>query len=501
MGNRRYYPRKDEKMKHFKKVMALLLAMVMVLAMGTTALAVTPAIDKNTEEDGSVTVNSPKVGQTYTLFMLFEADMGANDAITYTLPAGKTEADLTYTDGEGHEHHWFKLNSNGFVVAEDGVVEDWAKDPNAIAWARSFGTQTRSPIVAGEVKWTGLKYGYYFVDTSLGAFIGVDSANKDAVISEKNEEPKVDKSITGVEGEDTTLGTGDDTTDPGRGVHEKAIAQVGDTVSYTVVIKAKPGAENYSVTDEMTNLNLKADTLKVDGDVYTESDKVDQTKSSAETNKYTIVFKQAYLDTITEATDITITYDAVLTGKSVIIGQNGNENTATLTYGHQEENTTTDSAKVYTAQISVIKHDDQSTGLANAEFALKNSEGKYYKVNTENGEVTWVDTVADATKYTSGADGNLNGIFTGLSNDVYVLEETVVPDGYNKIDPTDRSLIVTIADDDYSDDNLKQERAVINHKGTELPSTGGIGTTIFYVVGAVLVIGAGVLLVSRRRMR
>lgn len=486
-------------MKHFKKVMALLLATVMVLAMGTTALAVTPATDKNTETDGSVTVTNPIEGQTYTLYMLFEADMGANDAITYTLPAGKTEADLTYTDGEGHEHHWFKLNSNGFVVAEDGVVEDWAKDPNAIAWARSFGTQTGSPITAGDVKWTGLRYGYYFVDTSLGAFIGVDSANKDAVISEKNEEPKIDKSITDVEDEDTTLETGDDTTDPGAGAHEKAIAQIGDTVSYKVVIKAKPGAENYSVTDIMSNLNLKADTLKVDGVVYTESDIVDQGKSSAETSKYTIAFTQAYLDTITEDTDITITYDAVLTGKNVTIGSEGNENTATLTYGHKTEpSTTTDSAKVYTAQISVVKHDESGSGLADAEFALKNSEGKYYKVNAANGEVTWVEAVADATKYTSGTDGKLNGIFTGLSDGEYELEETVVPDGYNKIDPP---VKVTITTADYTDANLKQEATVTNQKGTELPSTGGIGTTIFYVVGAVLVIGAGVLLVSRRRMR
>ncbi|MBQ4249381.1 MAG: hypothetical protein II705_04970, partial [Clostridia bacterium] len=193
-------------MKKTSKILALVLVVAMVVAMGVgtvafAAAAITPATDRTTETDGAVKVTNAADGQTYTLYKLFNADMGANDAITYTLPSGKTAADLTY-NGKS----WFELNSNGFVVAKNGTETDWAKDPDAIAWAKSFGTPNATTKTGADAKtgWTGLDYGYYFVDTTLGAFIGVDSANKTAEITEKNEEPKIDKSITGVKDPDET---------------------------------------------------------------------------------------------------------------------------------------------------------------------------------------------------------------------------------------------------------------------------------------------------------
>lgn len=498
-------------MKKTSKILALVLVVAMVVAMGVgtvafAAAAITPATDRTTETDGAVKVTNAADGQTYTLYKLFNADMGANDAITYTLPSGKTAADLTY-NGKS----WFELNSNGFVVAKEGTNTDWAKDPDAIAWAKSFGTPNATTKTGADAKtgWTGLDYGYYFVDTTLGAFIGVDSANKTAEITEKNEEPKIDKSITGVKDPDetaastATLGTGDETTDPGEGANEKAIAEVGDTVSYQLVVKAKAGAENYKVTDVLTNLALVASSLKIEGTAYASSTIVDKTASSVTdgASTFTLVFTKAFLDEITEDTDITITYDAIVQ-PGAVIGQDGNDNTATLTYGHKDTpDSSEDSAKVYVAQISVTKNDGEKNGLAGAVFALKNSEGKYYKKDASTGDVTWVTALTDATTYTSGENGSLDGIFTGLSNGNYTLEEVTAPEGYNEIDPADDSLKFTIADKDYTDSNLKQATTVINNAGTELPETGGIGTTIFYVVGAILVVGAVVILVTRRRMR
>jgi LPXTG-motif cell wall-anchored protein len=76
------------------------------------------------------------------------------------------------------------------------------------------------------------------------------------------------------------------------------------------------------------------------------------------------------------------------------------------------------------------------------------------------------------------------------------LVESTVPQGYNKA----ADSTFTIAGNDYTTTNLEQTTTVTNQSGTELPSTGGIGTTIFYIIGAILVIGAGVVLVTRRRM-
>ena len=461
-------------MKKSNKILALVLAAVLVLALSATVLAVDPAADRTTENDGSVTVSNPKAGQTYTLYLLFKADMGANDAITYTANG------IDLTDNE-----WFELNSNGFVVAKSGVSDDWAKDPDAIAWAKSVGTQVGEPITAGtDVKWEDLEYGYYFVDTTLGAFIGVDSANKDAQIQEKNSEPSVDKEITGVEGSDDTVDADG----------ENAIAQIGDTVSYQLTVSAKPGAENYVVTDTLSEGLTPPAVADVSVSSGTGTYTVDVTDQVI-----TVTFTKDYLDSITADTDIVITYDAVL-NDSAIVGETGNKNTVKLTWGNDPEvNYQEDETKVYSAQISVKKLDGSGDGLAGATFALKNGDGKYYAVDSD-GAVTWVDDVDDATTYTSDDDGEFPSAFTGLTSGDYVLEEVVVPEGYNAIDPDDASLQFTIADDDYTDANLSQSTEVTNNAGNELPSTGGIGTTIFYVLGGILAVGAAVLLIAKKRM-
>ena len=86
--------------------------------------------------------------------------------------------------------------------------------------------------------------------------------------------------------------------------------------------------------------------------------------------------------------------------------------------------------------------------------------------------------------------------FTGLVDGTYTLIESTVPAGFNKA----ADSTFTIAAKDYSDTNLVQAADVINNAGSVLTSTGGMGTTIFYVLGTVLVLGAGVVMVTRRRM-
>ncbi|MBQ9027921.1 MAG: SpaH/EbpB family LPXTG-anchored major pilin [Lachnospiraceae bacterium] len=474
-------------MKRTRRMLALVLAFVLCMAMGTTALAtqtVTPAKDRTKETDGSISVSDPVQGQTYTLYILFKADMGQGDAITYTANG----IDLT-------GNKWFELNSNGFVVAKDGVTTDWAKDPEAITWAKSVGTPVGNPIKAGDnVVWDGLEYGYYFVETTLGSFVAVDSANKTAAVHEKNEAPKVDKEITGVENGKTTLGIGDDASDPGEGKNEKAIAEIGDNVSFELTISAKPGAENYVVTDTLPEgLTPPA----ASGVIVSSGDGTYSVEVTGQV--ITVTFTKDYLDRITTPTNITITYDAVLNGNAVS-GETGNENTVELKYGDDPDNKSTDSSKVFAAKIAVIKNDGNGRALPGAIFALKNSDGKYYSKDATTGDVTWVDKVENATKYTSGAEGTLDGEFTGLSDGSYVLEEVKAPDGYNEIDPDDPSLKITINEKEYDKTNLEKSTTVINNAGTELPSTGGMGTTLFYVIGGVLVIGAAVLLIAKRRM-
>lgn len=467
-----------------KKLFALMLALVMVLVAAAAFASeepttVTPARDAVTEDDGSVTVTNAEQGQTYTLYRLFDADTGANDAITYTLPTGKDSL-------EGGSR-WFKINENGFIEAQDGVTDEWAKDPDAYTWAKEFGQIVGTPITAGTVKWESLPYGYYFVDTTLGAYIGVNSANPKAEIQEKNESPTIDKEITGVNDSDVTLGKGDEDSDPGDGKNEKAIAQVGDPVTYKLTIKAKPGAAGYVVTD-----TLSAGLTAPAANNVAVSVGTDNCTVAVEGQVITVTIKDEYLATLTTETEITIEYTAIL-NESAVIGEDGNSNTAKLVWGNDPEtNHTEDDAKVFTAQIDILKTDGEERALAGAGFVIKNADGKYYKI--DNNIVTWVDDIGDADEHKSGDDGKVP-TFTGLKNGEYTIVEKTVPSGYNKLEDQE----FKIKDKDYTNDNLKQEATVVNNAGTELPSTGGMGTTIFYVVGGLLIIGAAIVLVARRK--
>ena len=479
-------------MKKMKKLFAMLIAMVMVLGMSMSVFAAAPT-------SGSITVNPNYKGQTYTLYKLFDAKMtyaedGTLKAVTYQVPEGKTLPE---------DNKWFELNDNGNVVAKAGVADDWAKDAEAIAWAKSFGTQVGSEITAASdndanVKWDELGWGYYFVTSSLGSFIGIDTDNPDVTIKDKNTPPSIDKSITGVAGEDVAFvaTATEETTDTGTGAKEQAIAQIGDTVSYKLVVNVQPGGYNYVITDTLTNLKIKADSFKVGGAAIAENEKVDATGTTItdEASTFTIKLSQTYLDSLKEATDLEITYDAVL-DTSAAVADEANPNTVKLTYGTSPDNKSEDQAKVWTAKVNVEKKAETETGdpLPGAGFKLKNSEGKFYKWDATTG-VTWVEE-AQADEIFTGADGMLTQEFKGLKTGAYTLVESTVPDGYNKHDDT----TVTITNEDVTAENLAQTKIVVNKAGAVLPSTGGMGTTIFYALGAVLVIGAGVILATRRR--
>ena len=222
-----------------------------------------------------------------------------------------------------------------------------------------------------------------------------------------------------------------------------------------------------------------------------------------------IVFTETYLNSITADTDIVINYTAKLTSSAV--AGTGYVNDTWLDYGdnqHTEHDTTT----TYTWELPIYKyHKDGETKtapLAGAEFILYKGSGEnrvYAQV--AKGKLTgWTKTKEDATTLVSGDDGMI--AVEGLDADTYYLEETKAPGGYNKLaGPVKVEISHTVTDAGaHMTHTLKQDTTDVeeveieNKSGTELPSTGGIGTTIFYVLGSILVIGAVVLLITKKRM-
>ena len=171
------------------------------------------------------------------------------------------------------------------------------------------------------------------------------------------------------------------------------------------------------------------------------------------------------------------------------------KNTASVSYGSNGSVNTTPKSetKVYNAKFTVTKKDDKNAPLVGAGFVLKNSNGMYYK--TDGKTVTWVADINQATEHKSNAKGEVDA-FTGLANGTYTLVEKTVPAGYNKA----ADVTFTVAEHNYTAANLEQEATVVNKPGTELPRTGGLGTMLLTLVGSILVIGVGVLIVTKKRM-
>ena len=458
-----------------KKAFAVLFATIMVMAMGITAFAAT----------GTITITPPagtdsSATNTYKIYKVFDA-VASDAGISYKVMASKAGMALPtgfVTDASGNVIHGTKDPTTGEVTPST-ADELTAEEIASIAAYVQGDTPVASPTSTGTAAATasGLENGYYYISTSTGSVVTIDSTTPDAQVNDKNTVPTLDKKAK--QAEDPTYM---EISDEGK----KAIAQVGKVIPYEATITVGKGAKNYVFHDVMSaGLTLEG-TVTVTG---VDADKYTIHTPGLDGDTITIEFA----DGIAEGTKITINYSGKVTSDALSV--NPATNTASLTYGDENSNNKTPDVpvEVYNAQVSVNKKGANDQPLDGAGFVVKNADGKYYKL--DGNTVTWVDSINDATEHLS-ANGGKVPAFTGLGTGNYFLEEKTVPDGYNKA----KDVAFEIKGGDYTATNLQQEYNVTNEAGVELPSTGGIGTTMFYIVGSVLVVGAVVLLISKRRM-
>ena len=450
-------------MKKMKKLFAMLIAMVMVLGMsmsvfaaGTGSITITPPSDVDTTQ----TI-------TYTIYKVFDADASTDGSkISYKLVEGKTTAPAGFTvDAAGNVKYAGGDSVTKLSEADIAAIAAYVENDAPVATATSTGG---AAAVA-----QNLPNGYYYITTTTGTVVTIDSTKPNATVEDKNIIPGVDKKITGATSYDED--------------GKKALAQVGTEVEYTATITVGKGQIGYVFKDTLgTGLEYVENSLTV----------TDMTAGTDYTlnvsgQNITVTFEDDSIKNLKQDTEIVVTYKATVT--SAALQDDPANNTATISYGNNSQYTSEPSeAEVYNAKITVEKQDGDEQPLAGAGFVLKNAENKYYTL-TDDG-IVWVDSEDAADEHVSVADGSVEA-FTGLADGTYTLVEKTVPAGYNKAEDKE----FTIAQHNYAADNLKQEATVVNQAGSVLPSTGGMGTTIFYALGAVLVIGAGVVLVTRRR--
>ena len=486
-----------------------MLITALVMSMGTAAFA----DGETTTPTGSITVTPPDGTQTtskntYKLYKVFDAITDGNGHYSYKLTGSHTTAPTGFILDDGGNVYFAEEVATGtegafqvMVGGETKTVKNKtalsASDISAIATYIASDTEVASKEVTGTTNavFSGLEDGYYYVSTTTGTLVIIDSITPNQTIKDKNEVPPIDKKITqanSILDDDTSTADIDE-------AGKKAIAQVGTDVQYTLTVTKKKGAENYEVHDSMgAGLKYNKDVAITVGGTAVDAAKYTKTETD---NSLVVTFDNDYMAGLADNTVITLIYTCLVTEDALQV--DAAKNTAYLSYGHTpgENKTPVVETETYNAKFSVTKYDGSSQPLAGAGFVLKNSENKYYKYTaaTDNTPETiaWVASIDDATEYTSQAStGKLNGEFTGLCNGTYTLVEKTVPTGYNQA--ADYSF--TVAEKNVETSNLIQATNVINNQGTELPSTGGIGTTIFYVVGSIMVVAAGVLLVTKKRM-
>lgn len=482
-------------MKLIKKIAAIMFAFMMVVSMSCNVKA-----DEGTSTDttGTLTINYVKENQTYKLYKILDLESFSGQNYSYKVAEGWEKF---FSTGEGK--NYININENNYAewnaTKDDATYRvfaqkalEYANNTETITPVKTYTTSTGQTTITE----TGLALGYYLLDSSVGTLCSLSSSQPNVTIDEKNDVPSVQKSFA--DGE------------------TKNNANIGDIITFNTVVNVKKGAQSYVLHDKMSaglklNKKLNADNDKPVLITKDNHEKLiygtDYTFTET-TDGFTIDFSEAFLKRFEDKEyALIVMYSATLTEEAVI-GGTGNTNETYLKYGVSSESnhsTTT----TYTFGIPVFKYTNVNTPLAGAEFILstdpncvddtknlkftKNTEGKYRYDKTGSTTLTSLDKGRDK--------GRID--VEGLKAGTYYLKETKAPDGYNLLK---KPVTITIDSEgkiyvDGSGEVNNGDVRVQNNSGTLLPNTGGVGTTMIYLVGAVLVLGSGVVLATKRRVK
>ena len=484
-----------------KKLFALCLSLVLALGLATSALAA---------GTNSITVTGAKTGEKYNIYKMLDLSV-ALDAdekpTSYRYTINDTWKDF-WTTGAGKDY--IDTNTAGSVTyvvwkSDKQTADDmeafgkaaaaWAKDNNIAADAKE------ETATADGAKFEELDNGYYLVTSTYGIAASVAStpANPEQEIKEKNKDNSTEKKVQEAAERNGTAASWGSTND----------AAIGDTITFRAKVSIAKnsvkvvyhdtmgealtwtGAENVKVyTDEDCTTELAAANYSVAAGTGSET--------------FTVSFTDIYVAGLTAATtDVYVKYTAVLNDKAVV--DTGVKNEGQVKWGENGE-TTKSETETKTHSFEILKYDGTDTEkspLAGAKFVLHKTEADEndavvlavsgdkltYRVVNKDEEIPSGYTKVTDNKIETLATGKIK--IEGVDSDDYWLEETDAPLGYNKLE--NRVKVQVNAENSIVSD-------IANNSGTVLPSTGGIGTTIFYIVGGILVLGAGVLLITKKRM-
>lgn len=493
--------------KAMKKLMAALLAVAMVCAMAIPAFAAEGA--GATTGEGKITIDNAVIGHTYKIYRIL------NLQYNETAKSFRYEKNNKWGAFVDEQSDKLAVDANGVVTWKEGVSAEKDGAPiKALAIAAgqyvkdqgtAFAADDSKVAASSTVIFDNLPLGWYLVvsDLTSDAICSIDTTAKQVTIKEKNGVPTVTKEVEYASG---SWGQGND-------------GNVGDTVNFQTTINVTDGdPTNYVLHDQMSKgLTFKENSIAV---------KVNDTLITNYTVEYTNTDKCTFEISFPNGTlhtndTVVVTYSATINNDAVV-GTTGNENETWLKYGDNGE-TTHGKTKTYTWSFNIFKYFTDSNNdmqyLADVEFVLyrKNADDKaeYAKFDSNNKLTGWTEAENEATKLKTNATSTV--AVEGLDAGTYFLKEITTPGGFNgltsdvEVKITSSCNILTgatyaveykMVNEEGFTDTDEQEKVVPieNKRGTTLPGTGGIGTTIFYVIGGGLMAAAAILLITKKRM-
>ena len=497
-------------MKIIKKVAAIMLSVMMVLGMCSVVGAAGTGTTSGTSADkGKITIENPIQGQTYTIYQILELESFSDKTTepntgnyAYKVATGWDEF-LTNSAYKGSTY--LEKGTDGYVTIKSSAPSNFADlAKSALQYVKnhpetSFTTYNKIPDATGKVEFTDLSLGYYLVDSTAGALCSLNTTDTEITIREKNSAPSAVKKIV----EDT-------------GLKDSNTASIGDTIKFQTTITAQPGAQNYVLHDKMdAGLTFNGiESVKVGKNELSTTTDYAVEKSTGDGCTFHITFTPTYCESITATTTIIVTYSATLNENAEVGPTKENKNETWLKYGENKDLETIHSkTTTKTYEIPVFKYTKGAsgtgaeTGLKDAQFILKkqgesSGMGLETVTLTPSGKEGIVYRYKKSTSETVVTTDN-TGKFTiqGLAPGTYELVEKEAPKGYNKLSAP---VEITIGNDGKVSYNTETDATwvkVENKTGSILPSTGGMGTTLFYIFGAILVVGSGVVLITKKRMK
>lgn len=498
-----------------KKIITIALSLLLVLSLTATAFAAEA-------EKGSITINGISENTTYAIYQLLDLESYNKTSGAYSYKVNSAWTAFFATE---EAQSYITIDDAGYVTwvagETDSVIAEFAQKAlayakaNGIAPVKTSDNEGDMVIADNTGKFSDLVLGWYLVDSSAGALCGLTTTDPNASVNAKNHTPTIDKQVQ----EDLTGMWGDTNT-----------ADIGQVVNFMTIIHVAAGAENYVLHDIMSNsFNFEQDadagrgvteiklvnSLGVETVLTAGTDYTVKLGEMDDDCTFEVVFGDALVASLKANDRILVYYNAMLNRYAEVGTENGNPNESYLEYG-EDHYTTHDKTKTYTFSIDIVKTDSSNTLIDGAEFRV-------YDAATGGNEIAVVPLM-ESDDVTPVLDANGNQMYrraradesgvsikvvggsvtvVGFDNGIYYLEETVAPSGYNKL--TSRKEF-TIADgnlDAVFNDGVYSTGSgvhVVNKTGSMLPETGAGGTIAFITIGALMVLGAGVLLVTKKRM-